>query len=169
MGKTYIQLIKAAAARVRDSKMKKLGTKETKEALDALVEGLDLRDRNDAIIFAALFDKSCSGYGSDLDDLARYFNCTQLDVMEYLPAITSLQRRGFIIQDNPEESRRMRKSYLVSNYVMDCLLDSKMPDSRPVQMLCKDFDRYDFCKTVGALLEDSEVSCEELLQQTQSM
>ncbi len=169
MGKTYIQLIKAAAAKVRDSKLKKLGTKEAKEALDALVGGLGMNNRGEAVIFAALFDKSCGGSGSDLNDLAIYFDCTQLDVMEYLPAIASLQGRGFIIQDNPDESRRVRKSYLVSNYVMDCLLGGRMPDSRPVQMLCKDFDRYDFCKTVGVQLEDSEVSCEELLQQTQSM
>ena len=169
MGKTYIQLIKAAAARVRDSKLKKLGTKETAEALDGLANGLGMKSRGEAIVFAALFDRSCGGCGSDLDDLARYFDCTQLDVMEYLPAIASLQAGGFIIQDNPDESRRVRKSYLVSNYVMDCLLDGRMPDSRPAQMLCKDFDRYDFCKTVGAQLEDRDVSCEELLQQTQSM
>lgn len=169
MGKTYIQLIKAAAARVRDSKLKKLGTKETGEALDALVSGLGLGNRGEAIIFAAIFDRSCCGCGSDLDDLSRYCDCTQLDVMEYLPAIASLQGRGFIVQDNPDESRRVKKSYIVSNYVMDCLLDGKMPDSRPVQMLCKDFDRYDFCKTVGTQMEDSDVSCEELLQQTQSM
>ncbi len=169
MGKTYIQLIKAAAARVRDSKLKKLGTKETGEALDGLVRGLGLKSRGEAVIFAALFDRSCGGSGSDLDDLARYFDCTQLDIMEYLPAIASLQGGGLIVQDNPDESRRIRKSYLVSNYVMDCLLDGRMPDSRPVQMLRKDFDRYDFCKTVGAQLEDGDVSCEELLQQTQSM
>ncbi len=169
MGKTYIQLIKAAATRVRDSKLKKLGTKETAESLDALVSGLGLGSRGEAIIFSAIFDRSCCGCGSDLDDLARYCDCTQLDVMEYLPAIASLQDRGFIIQDNPDESRRVKKSYIVSNYVMDCLLDGKMPDSRPVQMLCKDFDRYDFCKTVGTQMEDSDVSCEELLQQTQAM
>ena len=169
MRKTYIQLIKAAAARVRDSKLKKLGTKETGEALDALTCGLGLQSRGEAIIFAAIFDRSCCGCGSDMDDLSRYFDCTQLDVMEYLPAITSLQGRGLIVQDNPDESRRVRKSYIVSNYVMDCLLDGRIPDSRPVQMLCKDFDRYDFCKTVGSQLEDNDVSCEELLQQVQSM
>ncbi len=169
MGKTYIQLIKAAAARVRDSKLKKLGTKETSEALNALAEGLSMHDRGEAIIFAALFDMSCCGRCSDMDDLARYFDCSQLDVMEYLPAIASLQSRGLIIQDNPDESRRVRKSYLVSNYVMDSLLDGKLPDSRPVQILSKDFDRYDFCKIVGTQLEDDDISCEELLQQTQSM
>ncbi len=169
MGKTYIQLIKAAAAKVRDSKLRKLGSAESREALDALAGGLRMRSRGEAVIFAAVFDRSCTGNGSDLDDLARYFDCTQLDVMEYLPAIASLQGRGFIIQDNPDESRRVRKSYIVSNYVMDCILDGRMPDSRPVQMLRRDFDRYDFCKTVGSQLEDRDISCEELLQQTQSI
>ena len=169
MGKTYIQLIKAAAARVRDSKLQKLGTKETGEALDGLVAGLGLQNRGEALVFAALFDRSCSGSSSDLDDLARYFDCTQLDVMEYLPAISSLQGRGLIIQSNPDESRRVAKSYIISNYVMDCLLDGRIPEAGPVQILRKDFDRYDFCRTVGRLLEDRDVSCEELLQQTQSL
>jgi hypothetical protein len=169
MGKTYIQLIKAAAARVRDSKLQKLGTKETGEALDGLMAGLGLQNRGEAIIFAALFDRSCCDSSSDLDDLSRYFDCTQLDVMEYLPAIASLQSRGLIIQSNPDESRRVSKSYLVSNYVMDCLLDGRIPEAGPVQILQKDFDRYDLCKAVGRLLEDRNVSCEELLQQAQSM
>ncbi len=169
MGKTYIQLIKAAAARVRDSKLQKLGTKETGEALDGLVAGLGLQNRGEAIVFAALFDRSCSNSSSDMDDLARYFDCTELDVMEYLPAISSLQSRGLIIQSNPDESRRVSKSYLVSNYVMDCLLDGRIPEAGPVQILRKEFDRYDLCKAVGRLLEDHNVSCEELLQQAQSM
>ena len=169
MGKTYIQLIKAAAARLRDSKLKKLGTKETAEALDALTGGLALQNREEAIVFSAIFDRCCSCRGCDLDDLANYFGCTQLDVMEYLPSIASLLGRGFIVLENPDESRRVRKSYIVSNYVMDCLLDGKMPDSRPVQMLRRNFDRYDLCKMVGAQLEDGDVSCEELLQQTQSV
>ena len=169
MAKSYIQLIKAAAARVRDSKLQKLGTKETGAALDDLAAGLGLHSRGEAIVFAAFFDRSCSGRNSDMEDLASYFDCTQLDVMEYLPAITSLQDRGLIVQSNPDESRRVEKSYIVSNYVMDCLLDGRIPDSRPVQMLRKDFDRYDFCKAVGLRLEDSDVSCEELLQQAQSM
>ena len=169
MGKTYIQLIKAAAAKVRDGKLQKFGTKETRAALDGLVAGLGLRNRGEAIVFAALFDRSCSDLSSSLDDLARYFDCTQLDVMEYLPAISSLQGRGLIIQSNPDESRRVSKSYLVSNYVMDCLLDGRIPEAGPVQILRKDFDRYDFCRTIGNQLEDLDVSCEELLQQTRSM
>ncbi len=169
MAKTYIQLIKAAAARVRDSKLEKLGTKETALALEALQTALNLENRGEAIIFAALFDRSCSGRDSDMDDLARYFDCTHLDIMEYLPAIGSLQRRGLILQSNGDESRRLKKSYLVSNYVTDSLLEGKMPDSRPVQFLRKDFDRYDFCKLIASQMEDDEISCEELLQMAGSL
>ncbi len=70
MGKTYIQLIKAAAARVRDSKLKKLDTKETGEALDALAGGLGMRSRSEAVIFAAIFDRYdfCKTVGTQLED-----------------------------------------------------------------------------------------------------
>ena len=169
MAKTYIQLIKAAAARVRDSKLEKLGTKETAQALEALQTALNLENRGEALIFAALFDRSCTGRDSDMGDLARYFNCTHLDIMEYLPAIGALQQRGLIVQSNADEARRIKKSYLVTGYVTDSLLADKMPDSRPAQFLHKAFDRYDFCKLIAAQMEDDDTSCEELLQMAGSL
>ncbi len=169
MEKKYIKLIKTAAARVRDSKLLKLGTKETSSALEELKTALGLENKGESIIFAAIFDRSCSGRNSDLEDLACYFNCAQLDVLEYAGAITSLQSKGLIVQNDPTESRRMKKSYIVSNYVIECIMDNRMPETGANQILKKEFDKYDFCSRIAEQLEDRHISSEELLQTAKSM
>ena len=85
-----IQYLKAAANKLRDGKLKRLGGKEVSEALNGMMRTLELESKDEAIIFAALFDRSCAGRCSDLDDIASYFGAAQLDVMEYVPAVRSL-------------------------------------------------------------------------------
>ena len=85
-----IQFLKAAANKLRDGKLKRLGGKEVSEALNGMMQSLGLDSKDEAIIFAALFDRSCGGRYSDLDNIASYFGASQLDVMEYVPAIRSL-------------------------------------------------------------------------------
>ena len=81
MEKTLIQLIKAAASKLHDSKLKGLEGKEMVLLLELLKENIGLDNRNEAIIFTAMFDRSCSGKNSGIEDLASYFNCTQLDII----------------------------------------------------------------------------------------
>ncbi len=169
MEKKYIKLIKTVASKVRDSKLTRLGNKETSEALTNLMNALSLKSKGEAIIFSAIFDRSCSGSNTDIGDLSRYFDCAQLDVMEYLCDIISLQDRGLIVQDDPTESRRVKKTYIVSNYVIDCIMDNRIPEAGPTHLLQKEFDKYDFCKRIAEQVEDRDVSSEELLQATQAM
>ena len=82
-----IQFLKAAANKLRDGKLKRLGGKEVSEALNGMMQSLGLDSKDEAIIFAALFDRSCGGRCSDLDDIASYFGASQLDIMEYVPVI----------------------------------------------------------------------------------
>ena len=92
MEKTLIQFIKVAASKLHDSKLKRLGGKDVTLALEGVVQALNLDSKDEAILFTALFDKSCSGYSCDLGDMAAYFGCTQLDIMEYVSALKSLVR-----------------------------------------------------------------------------
>jgi hypothetical protein len=167
--KTYIQLVKTAAARIRQSKLRKLGTKETSEALTALTTALNFNDKNEAIIFAALFDASCNCQQSDIDDLARYFDSTVLDVIEYMPALNELMKRGLVVQTNANETRRNFRSYMVPSYVLDCITNNHMPESVDMKLFDKEFDRYDFCKIIDDQVEDREIQTESLMQMTQSL
>ena len=164
MEKTLIQLIKAVASKLHNSKLKRLGGKEMVLSLNCLKELLGLDNTEEVIIFTALFDRSCSGRSCDIDDIASYFDCTQLDIMEYVPVIKSLLKKGFIVQTNLSECRIARQDYLVTNYVINCILENIKPEYRKARMLDKEFDRYDFCKLVDSQIQDSDVTAETLFQ-----
>ena len=164
MEKTLIQLIKAVASKLHNSKLKRLGGKEMVLSLNCLKELLGLDNTEEAIIFTALFDRSCSGRSCDIDDIASYFDCTQLDIMEYVPVIKSLLKKGFIFQTNLSECRIARQDYMVTNYVINCILENIKPECRKARMLDKEFDRYDFCKLVDSQIQDSDVTAEALFQ-----
>ena len=51
MEKTSIQYIKAAASKLRDSKLQRLGGKEVTAFLEGIMRTLELEDKGEAIIF----------------------------------------------------------------------------------------------------------------------
>lgn len=72
MEKKSIHYIKAAAGKLRDGKLKRLEGKELSSAINGMIKALGLESKDEAILFAALFDRSCSGRCSDLEDVASY-------------------------------------------------------------------------------------------------
>ena len=164
MEKTSIQLIKEAASKLRDSKLKRLGGKEVTAILEGLALNLGLDGKNEAIIFTAIFDRSCAGRNSDLDDLASYFGCPQLEVMEYVPAVRSLLKKGLIVQTDMSECRIGRQNFMATNYVIGCILDNRKPEFRQARILEKEFDRYDLCNLIDSQIQDSDVTAESLFQ-----
>jgi len=169
MSKKSIQYLKLAAGKLRDGKLKKLGTKELTEALEGLMATLGLDSTEEAIIFSALFDRSCAGRCSDLEDVARYFGAAQLDVMEYVPALKGLIKKGFVAQTDLSECRLVRQNFMVTNYVIGCILDNQKPEFRDSRILDKEFDRYDFCKLVDAQIQDDDVTAEAMLHFVKSI
>ena len=164
MEKTLIQFIKVAASKLHDSKLKRLGGKDVTLALEGVVQALNLDSKDEAILFTALFDKSCSGYSCDLGDMAAYFGCTQLDIMEYVSALKSLVKKGLVVQTDLSECRMARQNFMASNYAISCILENKKPEFREARILEKEFDRYDFCKLVDAQIQDNNVTAEALFQ-----
>lgn len=169
MGKTSIQYIKAAASKLRDSKLQRLGGKEITAHLDGVASTLGLGCKGEALIFTALFDRSCAGRSSDLDDIAHYFGCPQLEVMEYVPSLKSLMEKGLVVQTDLSECRIGRQNFMVSNYVIGCVLENRKPECRQARILEKSFDKYDFCKLVDSMVQDSDVTAEALFQQVETM
>lgn len=164
MEKTLIQLIKVVASKLHNSKLKRLDSKETVLSLNCLKESLGLDNKEEAFIFTALFDRSCGGRSCDIDDIASYFDCTQLDVMEYVPVIKSLLNKGFIIQTDQMECCITYKRYMVTNYVINCILENLKPENCKAFVLNKEFDKYDFCKLVDSLIQNRDVTAEVLFQ-----
>lgn len=164
-----IQYLKAAANKLRDGKLKRLGGKEVTDSLNGMMMSLDLDSKDEAIIFSALFDRSCAGRCSDLDDLASYFGASQLDVMEYVPAVRSLEKKGFIVQTDRSECRIGRQSFMVTNYVIGCILENQKPNRHKATILEKEFDKYDLCKLVSSQVQDDDVTSEALFQFVESV
>lgn len=169
MVKTSIQFIKEAASKLRDSKLKRLGGKEIGIILEGIQHALSLTGKEEAIIFTALFDRSCAGYNCDIDDIATYFGCAQLEIMEYMPAIKSLLDKGYIVQTDLGECRLTRQSFMVTNYVIRCILENRLPEQRQARILEKEFDRYDLCKLIDSQIQDSNVTAEALFQFTETI
>lgn len=163
-----IQYLKAAASKLRDGKLKRLGGKEISEALSGMMLSLDLESKDEAIVFSALFDRSCGGHCSDLDDIASYFGASQLDVMEYVPALRSLEKKGLIVQTDTSECRIGRQNFMVTNYVIGCILENRKPDHCKAKILEKEFDKYDLCKLVSSQVQDNDITTEALFQFVES-
>lgn len=164
MEKTLIQLMKITATKLKNSKLEQLGGKEITIALRGLVQALNLDSKEEAIIFTVLFEKSCTGYGCDLEDMASYFDCSQLDVMEYISTLQSLVQKGLAIQTNLSECRITKKKFMTSNYAINCILENKRPVFRETRILKNEFDRYDFCVLVHDQIQDCDVTAEALFQ-----
>ncbi len=162
MVKSYLRMVKNAVSKVKSSKLKGLNGKETKEKLDELKDALGLKSRAEAVAFAALFDRSCSGRSSDMSDLAHYFDCSDVEVYELKSAVEALKERNLIIQTNPGDPRLVHRDYMVTNYVMECVTENRKPDVDEAQHVEHTFNRYDFCSLVGKMVEDLSVTCEEL-------
>lgn len=162
--RTLIQLIKAATSKLRDSKLRRLGCKEITALLDIVAQRLGLDGKGEAVMFTALFDRSCAGWRSDLGDMASYFGCTLLEIMEYVPFIKSLLKKGLVVQTDLSECRLTNQNFMVANHVIGSVLENRRPELRQSRILEKEFDRYDFCRLVDSQVQDSDVMSESLFQ-----
>lgn len=162
--RTLIQLIKAATSKLRDSKLRRLGGKEITALLDIVAQRLGLDGKGEAVMFTALFDRSCAGWRSDLGDMASYFGCTLLEIMEYVPFIKSLLKKGLVVQTDLSECRLTNQNFMVANHVIGSVLENRRPELRQSRILEKEFDRYDFCRLVDSQVQDSDVMSESLFQ-----
>lgn len=169
MARTIIQLIKACAAKLRDSKLQRLGGKEISSDLDALCKRLELKGREEAIVFIAIFDKSCRCRACDLDDIAIYYDCTVLDVMEYIPALKRLLESGLVSLYNTNECNITLQKFLVPSIAMNSLLDNHLPSIDAVTIGRPELDRYDFCRLIDGAVQDSDVSFIGLIQRTSDL
>ena len=164
-----IQLIKACASKLHDSKLQRLGGKEISEDLDALSGRLGLDSREQAVVFTAVFNSSCADRSCDMDDMARYFDCSNLDIVEYIPAVRVLLERGLISVWNSGECNIVSQSFKISPPVLNAILDNRIPTLDEIKVSRPKFDRYDFCKLVDRAVDDDDVSSLGLMQMTSEL
>lgn len=169
MEKTLIQLIKEVASKLQNSKLKRLNGKEIGEMLEQLKLALELDSKDEAIVFTALFDRGCSGKSCNLEEIAGYFNCSMIEIMEYAHTLPSLTKKGLVISVASDDCRLVHQNYMVSNYVIDCVLANQKPELQQTCLLEKGVDQYDFCEQISKQIQDESVPAEVLFQFVESM
>lgn len=169
MKKTSLHLIKTAASKLRNSKINNINNKQMSAILNDIKDALNLDNKEEAIIFTAIFDNSCGGKNSDINDLSQYFDITQLDVMEYMPSILSLEDKGMIMQINNTEERIFYKSYMASNYVTNCIMENIKPDFKIYHKKNEEFNQYAFCKKIESQISVNNGTAQYLFNITECM
>lgn len=143
------QHAKAAAGKLKNSKLKRLTT--ISASLDAIRETLSLDNREQAMMLVAILDRQCGQQSTDTDDLANYFGCSTLDVMEYVPALLSLQAKGFIESANGEEENIVKRQYELCEDVFNAIVEGR--EVKPIPPTAStEFDQFNFCAKASELI-----------------
>lgn len=169
MEKTGIQYIKEVAKKVINSELKRLGAAQTKAAIEGVMRTVGFATQEEAILFCAYFDKTCQGRTMDFDDVSRYFGCSALDVMEMLPAVKALLNKGYLVRTRGAEGDSLADITHMNLVVEDAVFSSIVSNTPVVPKPCNKWetvklDRYQFCDTIGKLVEDNEQDTEELVK-----
>ena len=88
------KFIKAAASKLHDGKLEQSGGKEISLAFKGMVHILGPESKEKAVIFTALFLKSCAGCSCAPEDLVSCFGCSQPNILEYVSALKLLVKKG---------------------------------------------------------------------------
>lgn len=169
MEKTCIQYIKELAKKLVNSELKHIGAAPTRAAIKGVMRTVGLASKEEAILFCAYFDKTCQGRVMDFEDVSHYFGCPTLDIMEMIPSVKSLLNKGYITR-----AKSMREDSLANithmNLVVDDDVFAAVIGGTPIvphpasNWETVKLDRYQFCGTVGKLVEDDDVDTEVLVK-----
>lgn len=169
MEKTSIQYIKEAAKKLMKSKLQRLGAVKTQEILKGVMRTVGLKTMEEAYIFVAQFDLTCRDRTSNMDDLANYFECSSLDMIEYVSALKSLEHKGYLVRRGRVEGNILRQDYAVSDTVMADVIENKPVKVGKVKMSKVEMDKYEFCQRIAEKAEDNDIVTEELVFFTEKL
>ena len=104
------------------------------------------------MMLVVILDRQCSQRDSDIDGLSSYLGCSTLDVMEYVPALLSLQAKGFIEVTNSEDTPIATRQYQLCEDVFNAIVTGQEVKPVPPVHAAK-FDQFDFCAKASDLIQ----------------
>ncbi len=125
MEKTSVQYIKEAAKKLMNSKLQRLGAAKTQEIFNGVMRTVGLETVEEVYLFVAHFDLTCRENASNMDDLSRYFECSTLDMLDFIPALKSLERKGFIVRRRRRCENILKQNFAVSDAVMAAIIENQ--------------------------------------------
>lgn len=163
MAKTSIQYIKEAAKKLVDSKLQRLGAAKTQEIFKGVMQTVGLESIEEVYLFVAQFDLTCRDRTSNMDDLSNYFECSSLDMIEYVPALKSLERKGLLVRRHRREDNIFKQNFVVSDKVMAAVIDNQNVEISQIDVTEAHIDKYEFVKQISEKVEDDDVVTEDLI------
>lgn len=163
MAKTRIQYIKEAAKKLVDSKLQRLGAAKTQEIFKGVMQTIGLESIEEVYLFVAQFDLTCCDRASNMDDLSSYFECSSLDMLEYIPALKSLERKGLLVRRSRRENNIFKQRFVVSDAVMADIIENRPVAIGKGYVSNVQTDKYEFCKSIAEKVEDYEVVTDDLV------
>lgn len=155
-----VSLIQTISAKLRDEKLKNISDVENEIKLLGDYLGTNTMQN---VIFSAIYDRCAGGSYSNIDDVARYFECSALDIISYKRDIDDMLSRGLIEVAN-EKMQFLKSEFKVPDAIFDAIIDCAPIDD--CLKSSKSLDQFEFVKTVGTWVEnrrDEHVSTSNLL------
>ena len=161
MEKTFnaVSLIQTISGKLRDEKLKNISDVESEIKLLGEYLGTNTMQ---TVIFSAIYDRCAGGSYSDIDDVARYFECSALDIISYKRDIDDMLSRGLIEVTN-EKMQFLKYEFKVADAIFEAIIDCEPIDG--CKQFSKSLDQFEFVKTVGTWVEnrsDEHVSTSNL-------
>lgn len=165
-----VSLIQTIANKLRDKKLKNISTVEKEIAALGRYLGTS---QMQTVIFVAIFDRTSGGSASDTDDIARYFECSSIDIVAHKKDFDALLFGGLI------EKAKMRHecsicftniNFRVPAVVFEAILGNEpISEAKSAQ---GEPDHFDMVKQIGEWLEErdrEDVSTASFLSQSKEL
>ncbi len=162
---TLIRYFRQAASILKDSKLRDL--KGLEPNLDEIRKAMSLRTNDEATVLVGIMDRQCSNESSDMSDLAEYFDCTSLDMMEYVPSAKWLQEKGYIKAENITEFNFTKMKFKLSSNVFNSVIEGSEFVLGGYDRT--KFDQFDFFKTIHNIISErrfNRIDTPTLISQT---
>ncbi len=163
MAKTMIQYIKEAARKLVGCKLQRLGAAKTQEILNGVMQTVGLESMEEVYLFVAQFDLTCRDKVSNMDNLSDYFECSSLDMVEYVPALKSLERKGILSRCYRREENIFKQQFVVSDTVMAAVIDNQPVVINQVHVDDVQIDKYEFCRRIAEKIENRDVVTDDII------
>ena len=127
------------------------------------MQTIGLESMEEVYLFVAQFDLTCRDRTSNMDDLSSYFECSSLDMLEYIPALKSLERKGLLVRRSKRENNIFKQDFVVSDAVMADIIENRPVTIGKVDVSNVQTNKYEFCKSIAEKADDYEVVTDDLV------
>ncbi len=169
MTKTSIQFIKEAAKKLVNSKLQKLNAVKSQEIFKGVMQTVGLETLEEVYIFVAQFDLTCRDRISNMDDLSEYFECSSLDMLEYIPALKSLERKGILVRRHGQEQNIFKQNFAVNDAIINAIIENQTIKISQIKTTEVQIDKYEFCERITDAIDDDDLVTNDLILFTQKL